>query len=309
MPLSRSRFRPTFAWIVPTLLFSISLLHAAPADSTMQAHFGSLQERLLADGIQQETIDRHFTDDRFEVIHSLLKVNIRQPSGTAGYERFVGDESVHAASDFYLANRTTLDSLLKDNPVDPMVVIAILQVESSLGRYKGTYPLFNVFASLTLLEADPVTDVAPQFWDHVLDEIPEAEHNAAMNKAIKRAHSKSRWAYRQLKALLLMEERGHLDPLETKGSWAGAYGMAQFIPTSADAYARDGDGDGRINLDHLEDAAASVANYLKVHRYRKDNPAKRRKAVWHYNHSDEYVNCILTLADRIEERVKEEDAR
>lgn len=309
MPRILPRFRFLVAQFAMAFLILTTSLHAAPVDSTMQVHFRDLQDRLLADGIKQETIDRHFMDDRFDVIHSLLKVNIRQPSGTAGYERFVGDESVRAASDFYLANRSLLDSLLAGNPVDPMVVVAILQVESSLGKYKGTYPLFNVFASLTLLDTEPVTDVAPQFWDHILDEIPETEQPAARNKAIKRAHSKARWAYRELKALLQMEERGHLDPLETMGSWAGAYGMAQFIPTSADAYARDGDGDGRIDLDHIEDAAASVANYLKVHRYQKNNPAKRRKAVWHYNHSDEYVDCILTLADRIEDRVKEEDTK
>lgn len=157
----------------------------------------------------------------------------------------------------------------------------------------------NVFASLSLLSTDPITDVSPEFWTTVLEGVPSSQHEQIRSKAAKRARSKARWAYRELRTVLIMADEQHFDPLDTKGSWAGAYGLPQFIPTSAKAYGRDGDGDGAINLNTLPDAVASVAHYLRVHGYKTDDPKKRRKAVWHYNHSEEYVDCILGLADKI----------
>ena len=246
-------------------------------------------------------VNRYFDDSRFAVIPNLLRVNIRQPSGTEGYQRFLGDASVRTAAGFLEVNRSTIEKVLGDSPVSPEVVVAILNVESSLGTYKGTYPVMNVFASLTLLGTDPITDVAPEFWNNVLDGVPKNEQDAARTLARKRANSKARWAYRELKTVLNMAGEGKFDPLEVKGSWAGAYGLPQFIPSSANAYGRDGDGDGVINLNTLPDAVASVAHYLRIHGYKDDIPKKRRKAVWHYNHSEEYVDCIITLADRIRE--------
>jgi membrane-bound lytic murein transglycosylase B len=267
----------------------------------------SLRTRLVDDGIDPIIVNKYFEDSRFELIPKLLRVNIRQPSGTAGYQRFLGDASVRTAAAYLELHREEIEAVLGDSPVSPEVVVAILNVESSLGTYKGTYPLMNVFASLSLLSTDPITEVAPDFWSNVLDGIPETQHPSARNKARKRAHSKARWAYRELRTILLMADDSRFDPLGVKGSWAGAYGLPQFIPTSAKAYGRDGNGDGIVDLNDLSDAVASVGHYLRVHGYREDNPAKRRKAVWHYNHSDEYVDCIITLADKIHAHNAEND--
>jgi len=300
------------AFATASLMFTAPASRAGDArasDSVPKPDFSHIEARLIADGVPESTVIAYFTDPRFGLEPEVLSKNIRQPSGTAGYERFVGEESVNNATAYLKAHRKELEEALGDSPVDPAVVVAILQVESSLGTYKGTYPLMNVYASLALLEDREIADSTPGFWDAVLHELPPNEHPAAREKALSRGKRKANWAYRQLKALLMMADKGQMDPLEAKGSWAGAYGMSQFIPTSAEAYARDGNGDGKINLDSLKDAAASVANYLKIHRYRHDNPAKRRKAVWHYNHSDEYVDCILTLADRIEAKLKSDSSK
>ncbi|MFC2170983.1 hypothetical protein ACFLQJ_03280 [Calditrichota bacterium] len=49
----------------------------------------------------------------------------------------------------------------------------------------------------------------------------------------------------------------------------------------------------------MDDAIASIAHYLSKHGYRRDNEQKRRKAIWHYNHSDDYVNCIIGLSAKV----------
>jgi len=294
--LSKIR-RITLFLLLVTFVFSTT----SRAETNVLDEFKPIKQKLLDDGIKVSTVNQYFSDSRFEIIPSLLKVNIRQPSGTAGYQRFLGDESVQTASRFLNLNRAVFEEVVEGTRVEPEVVVAILNVESSLGKYKGTYPLMNVFASLTILDSPTLLNHAPDFWDKILEDIPETEHSATRTKATKRSKSKARWAYRQLKALMIMAEEGKLDPLDAKGSWAGAYGLPQFLPTSAQAYGRDGDGDGDVQLDVLHDAIASVANYLRIHGYRIDNPKKRRKAVWHYNHSDEYVDCVLGLADKIKE--------
>ncbi|HEV8645618.1 MAG TPA: lytic murein transglycosylase, partial [Burkholderiales bacterium] len=68
----------------------------------------------------------------------------------------------------------------------------------------------------------------------------------------------------EMEQFLLLARENTLDPLEVKGSFAGAMGMPQFIPTSYRKYAVDFDGDGRINLwDSTADVIGSVANYLR----------------------------------------------
>ncbi len=281
------------------VLFALLIKPVLADTSTPPADFSFLKSRLIEDGISESIVEEYFGDARFHIIPELLKINIKQPSGTAGYQRFVGDESVQRAAAFLKKHKAEIETVLDGTNVDPEIVVSIINVESSLGKYKGTYKLMNVFASLTLLESEQLLTWSPEFWTTVLEDVPEEKIASTKNKVNRRARSKAKWGYRQLKALMEMAEEKTMDPLDAKGSWAGAYGLPQFIPTSAQAYGKDGDGDGKINLHTLPDAIASVANYLKVHRYKKDIPEKRRKAVWHYNHSDEYVDCIITLADKI----------
>ncbi|MBP1034175.1 lytic murein transglycosylase [Serratia fonticola] len=68
---------------------------------------------------------------------------------------------------------------------------------------------------------------------------------------------------KQLMAALKIIEQGHVDAGNLKGSWAGAMGQSQFMPTSFLTYAADGDGDGKIDIwNNLDDVFASTANYL-----------------------------------------------
>jgi membrane-bound lytic murein transglycosylase B len=66
-------------------------------------------------------------------------------------------------------------------------------------------------------------------------------------------------------------KEGHIEPEELKGSWAGAMGQCQFMPTSFIAYAADGDGDGKKDIWTNEaDVFASAASYLKKHGWKRD---------------------------------------
>jgi membrane-bound lytic murein transglycosylase B len=84
----------------------------------------------------------------------------------------------------------------------------------------------------------------------------------------------------ELEHFLLMSREESLDPLVPLGSYAGAMGIPQFMPSSFRNYAVDGDGDGRRNLwKSWADVFASVANYLREHGWRQDEPVMARADV------------------------------
>ncbi|GIN62766.1 hypothetical protein J27TS8_27590 [Robertmurraya siralis] len=83
--------------------------------------------------------------------------------------------------------------------------------------------------------------------------------------------------------------------IEKMVSYAGAIGHMQFMPTTFAVYGVDGNGDGHKSPWDLEDAVFSAANYLAASGYSKNI----RKAIWHYNHADWYVNLVLEKAAKI----------
>ena len=80
------------------------------------------------------------------------------------------------------------------------------------------------------------------------------------------------------------------------GSYAGALGIAQFIPSSIQAFGKDGNNDGCIDLFDHADAIASIAHYLKHYGWHSAiDPKSARKVIYHYNHSSYYVDTVLKI--------------
>ncbi|MDH5680386.1 MAG: lytic murein transglycosylase [Spirochaetota bacterium] len=110
-----------------------------------------------------------------------------------------------------------------------------------------------------------------------------------LNENVKRRKD---WGYVELKSLLLMAYEENYNVHELYGSFAGAFGLCQFLPSSYLEWARDGNSDGTINLHHLEDAMASTAFYLKNFGFDPNNRAKIRRSIYSYNHKLSYVNIV-----------------
>ena len=103
------------------------------------------------------------------------------------------------------------------------------------------------------------------------------------------------------KAFLTYAFREGYDPTTIPGSYAGALGIPQFMPSSILGYAKDGNKDGKIDMLNHEDAMASVANYLKRNGWRPGlSEEKAKKVVYSYNHSKYYVATILKIAKLLE---------
>ncbi len=252
----------------------------------------SLVSRLAAEkGVDRKLLEQLRAGDFFAVDTGIVARNLKQSEYKAAYERFLQPPAVRKAAAFLAENRSWLKPVANRYGVDAEVITAIFLVESDLGRYPGRYPLLKVFSSLALCDRKACLD---EVYRKLRPRHPRLDY-AWLEK---RARKKAAWGYRQLVALLKLSDR--LEVKKVKGSWAGAFGICQFIPTSCLTYAVDGSGDGRIDLYDFEDAAASVANYLKINGWRPGlDREKREKVIWSYNHSRLYCRTIVELAERL----------
>ncbi len=156
---------------------------------------------------------------------------------------FVNDKRIEGGRQFYLENREALERVAAQTGVPAEYIVAIIGVETSYGRITGNYRVLD--ALYTLAFSYPKR--APFFAGELA----------------------------QLFGLL--KEEPQLDLAALKGSYAGAMGMGQFMPSSYRLWAKDGDGDGRRDLlDHKPDVFASIANYFVLHGWERGAPVVAR---------------------------------
>ena len=280
-------------------IFRLLLLGLLPVAGLLFSGFSvagtdaSLCRRLAAEkGLEQSLVARYCSaEKKVAVDTSIIGKNLKQVEYKATYDRFIAPAAVRKAQKFLDDNRQWLVKTEKKFGVEPQVITAIFLVESDLGRYPGRYPLLTVFVSLASCDQEKYLR---RVYRELKPKFPDLDY--AWLK--RRARKKSAWGYTQLVALLKMEDR--LDVDAVKGSWAGAFGICQFIPSSCLSYAVDGSGDGRIDLYDFQDAAASVANYLKAHGWRHGlNVKQKEKVVLSYNHSRLYCETVVALAGKL----------
>jgi membrane-bound lytic murein transglycosylase B len=216
----------------PTPQATPARLGTAPAAE--QAGFrqwvAAFRPRALAQGISSATFDRAFRSARY------LPEVIARDRNQAEFTRTIWDYLDSAVSDSRIRNgrraladhARTLDRIEARFGVPREIVVAIWGMESAYGARRGDTPLISALATL-------------------------AEDGR-----------RGRFFEEQLIAALKIVQAGDVAPEQMTGSWAGAMGHTQFIPTSYLAYAADYHGDGRRDIwsDDPSDALASTANYL-----------------------------------------------
>jgi membrane-bound lytic murein transglycosylase B len=155
---------------------------------------------------------------------------------------FLTGERIGAGVQFWKDHAATLERLSADYGVAPEMIVAIIGVETFFGRMQGRYRVIDALSTLAFAYPPRA-----KFFSS------ELEH-----------------------FLLLAREEG-VDAREPLGSYAGAMGAGQFIPSSYRAYAVDANDDGRRDIwNDWEDVIGSVANYFKKHGWRAGQPVANR---------------------------------
>ncbi len=253
-------------------------LQAAGTDQP--AAFAALQASLIRSGFDRDYIQKLFQDPRAEFLPNVVtKIAYQRKEKKADYSHFLKPENVEKGRRFLAQHQHFLTQAEAAFGVPKEIIVAILTVESDLGNKTGTYPVFNVFASLAVMDT------------------PEVISRLSLNPALmSRLQKKAAWGRSELAALLNYCRQNRLDPLSIKGSWAGAFGYSQFLPSSILRSGADGNRDGKVDLFTYEDAIYSIGNYLQKAGLRRNNQATWSKAIYAYNRSEPYVETVLTLA-------------
>lgn len=149
--------------------------------------------------------------------------------------RFVEPYRIDKGTEFWNENEAILLQAQEKFGIPANVIVAIIGVETIYGRHTGRDRVLDALATLAF-------------------DYPKGQRD------------RSDFFLQELGAFIVLCEKTHLDATTVKGSYAGAIGLGQFMPSSWQAYAVDGDGDGVIDLmNSTDDAIFSVANFLKVH--------------------------------------------
>jgi len=248
------------------------------------------------DGFDETFLNSVFKDKRIRFMPGLVKQNVINRENPFNYKQFLEPAAISRANKFSRKWRTRLKNAEEKYGVDKEITVAVCLVESRFGKYKGTDPVISVFTSILLEDQG-------KRKEKILESFKTTEEK---EKYLKRLKKKSGWAKGELLALLEMEKKFRVNIFKLKGSYAGAFGMPQFLPSSYLHWARSADNNSRPDLDYVPDVIVSVSNYLKAHGWKKGQAKeKNRKAVWAYNHSKVYVETILEIADKLKENIQQ----
>ena len=278
--------------LILIFLFLVPSLALGGDDGNVLSAYQPLMDRLSRDGFDFDFLSKLFIDHRAEILPNRMMIPLGSTEKEEWYTPFLGSESVLLAKNFLRQNLKFLKRVERQSHVDKEVIAAILLVESKFGENTGRHRIIPTLASMAM------TDTPDNLQSNylILREIdPELSYEWLEAKAKRR----SNWAYHELKCFLAIIRDERLDPLEIKGSYAGAMGMPQFMPSSYLAFAKSQKGFENW-LSSKEEAILSIAHYLNIHGWGKRMSIERKKKVlWRYNHSDPYIDTILKVAQKI----------
>jgi membrane-bound lytic murein transglycosylase B len=223
---------PKFRRLLPgllLLLLSVAVAPAARADEGFAAWLAVFKQEAVADGIRPQTVEAAF--EGVQPIPHVIELDHRQPEVTLTFDDYI-DHILSAGriaegQRQLAANRPLLDEISRRYGVPAPMIVALWGIETNYGRITGNYPVVAALATL--------------------------------------AYDGRRGAFfrNELIAALRILDRGRIAPDQLRGSWAGAMGQTQFMPSSYLRFAVDYSGTGEADIwADRADVFASIANYL-----------------------------------------------
>lgn len=246
--------------------------------------FDPVISHLLQDGLDSTHVTHIFNDARIRFIDALVVANIVPRDNPDAYQKFLMPEQVNDGKQFLQERGTEIQHLLNGTDIPIEIVVSILKIESDLGRNPGKLPVVAALATISSINHK-------KYWKSIAD----TSATLTVRQLKIRAEKRSKWAYGELLTFLKLCNFQGWDPIAIRGSWAGAFGWAQFLPSSYTYCARDGDGDGDVDPYSLQDAVASLVCYLQ-HAHWGVSQKDHRKALHRYNPSNAYVDAVLEYA-------------
>jgi len=256
------------------LLFAFSLVAGETKTDSLAEE---IKTRLKDKEIPESFIDAAFAHDSVQ-IHDRIVERFANPAEKMEYKKyrkiFIKDTRIDKGREFYYANKDMVDSIAKMYGVERSLLLSIAGVESNFGGNHKKYSVFNAYYT-------------------IINSIPR----------------RAEWAKSELAEYLEYCYRDDVPVQSVHGSYAGAFGYGQFIPSSFNRFAVDHDKDGLRSHDEWPDVLASMANYLIKHGFGKGSTDYSKdsdnwKGIYGYNHSTHYVRVVIELRNEIESAIK-----
>jgi membrane-bound lytic murein transglycosylase B len=206
-----------------------------------------VRQEALSRGIRQEIVDEALSniDEPMPIVIERDRTQAELVQSLETYvTRRLTPKFVRTGREMYARHRSLLEAIGERYSVDPHIVAAVWGIESNFGRFSGVRPTIAALATLA--------------WDP----------------------RRSTFFRGELFDALEILNRGDISLARMRGSWAGAMGQVQFMPSSYLQFAEDFDGDGRRDIwSTPADVFASIANYLKGHGWKAGEPWGREVKV------------------------------
>jgi len=212
------------------------------SDESFDLWLKSFKKHALRNGISEKTFDLSMSKVKFNP--KVIEYDRFQPEfyeDTKTYiEKRTSNKKVKNGIKLYLNNRKLIDKIEKKFSVEKELLLALMGIETNFGKYLGK---MDILSSLATLSYD------------------KRRRDFFTNELI---------------TILQLIEIGLIDHEILYGSWAGAFGNFQFMPSTIKNYAIDYNNDNIIELKNIEDSFASAANYIKKIGWKKNEPCYKK---------------------------------
>ena len=231
--------RRCFLALSATGLTLASTASAQGNDAQFQNWLQGVKAEARGRGVSAATLSRAL--DGIGQQPRVLELFSKQPEFKMSFAEYqslvVSEQRIKKGREMLAQHRAIITRFASMNGVPPSLIVALWGIESNYGERQGDFPVVASVATLAF------NGKRAQFFRAEL-----------------------------ISALRILDQ-GHIDPDAMKGSWAGAMGQCQFIPSSFLAYAADGDGDGKRDIwRNTTDVFASVGNYMRNAGWRAAEP-------------------------------------
>lgn len=234
-------------WLLPILSAAGAHAHGSFATRPeVRTFIAEMQER---HGFDSAELNRTFSHARSlsAVIRAVRPPHLPTARSWQAYRAgHVDARRIALGLRFWQEHREVLADASAQSGVPEEIIVAIIGIETIYGRFTGNFGTLSTLATLA--------------FDYPMTHPVKSPARAAFFR-------------NELEEFLLLSRETHRDPLSFRGSYAGALGLPQFLPSSIRRYAVDGNHDHHIDLaDSPADSIASVANFLRMHGWEKGGP-------------------------------------
>ena len=248
------------------LIYIVFFINSVSFSENFDDWKNSFQNYAISQGVSKITLDKYFKNSKY--LPNVIKYDRYQPEfyeDTRTYiKKRTSQKKVILGKKLYNKNQQTIENISDKFLVDKNLLLSLMGIETNFGSYLGK---MDIISSLATLSFDK---------------------------------RRSEFFTSELIILLKLIDMNKVDPKSLYGSWAGAFGNFQFMPSTLKNYAFDYDNNGSIDLKSINDSFASAANYLNKMGWNNNEPCFLKISL-KSNIPEKYLN---TSAKKIKNEMK-----